>query len=96
MKKLLSAIALTVCLATSVFAQYEDRFANYTVTPASGSSITDRELIHIELTFHDVENVTYSSSSLYRIYEESEWEKKGQWGECIAIRYSSVIINSTS
>lgn len=83
MKRLIfsTLIMLTAC-ATS-FAQYEDIFANFTIDPAEGSTLTDREFRHVTITFNDVHNISINSSSDYKIYPEEEYAKKGDWGLCI-------------
>lgn len=57
MKKVLSIAVMLICVCATSFAQ-DDIFANFTVDPADGSTITDRQMSHLTFTFHDVHNIT--------------------------------------
>lgn len=81
MKKIFTTVIMLVFACAASFAQYEDIFANFTVVPADGSSITDRQMSHITFTFPDVHNITIDGNSTYYIYPEAEFDKRGTWGE---------------
>lgn len=74
MKKIFTLLTLFVTIAVAASAA-TDKFANYTVSPASGSSITDAQFRHITLTFPDLKNIKCTSTGTYEIYTESEYEK---------------------
>lgn len=74
MKKIFTLLTLFVGIAVAVSAA-TDKFANFTVSPASGSSITDAQFRHITLTFPDLKNIKCTSTGTYEIYTESEYEK---------------------
>lgn len=76
MRKFYCLLTLLVMSVSGLSAQ-SDLFANYTVSPASGSTISDSELTQIVLTFHDLYSVDYTRSGCYKIYKKAEYEALG-------------------